>query len=97
MNVDFAGLDLVHLSDSILINEFLYANKEGSIPLQKFLIRHALDIRKKSSQYPGSSVRRHLPSFHLVTSLLPARVLMLRIWMQEIQKAALNMNDFLHC
>jgi hypothetical protein len=61
MNVDFAGVDLVHLSDSILVNEFRCADKEGSIPLQNFLIRHAHDNQKRKLSITWILIQKTAP------------------------------------
>jgi len=47
MKINPAEIDLVLLSGSIQIDHFCCADKEGSAPLQNFLIQHALDNQKK--------------------------------------------------
>ncbi|MDD1724360.1 MAG: GNAT family N-acetyltransferase [Methanospirillum sp.] len=65
MDFDSAGIGLVHLSDSILINEFCCANKEGSLPLQNFLKRHAHDNQKRKLSITWILVQKSDPSIPL--------------------------------
>ncbi len=65
MNFNSAGIVLVHLSDSILIDEFSCTYKEGSLPLQNFLKRHAHDNQKKRLSITWILVQKTKPRFPL--------------------------------
>lgn len=61
MRGDFTGIDRVPLSESIQISRFRGNDKEGSHPLQTFLLNHALYNQKKKLSITWIVVQKSEP------------------------------------
>jgi GNAT superfamily N-acetyltransferase len=65
MKINPAEIDLTLLSDSILVDHFRCADRNGSIPLQNFLTHHALDNQKKKLSTTWIIVKKSHPKVPL--------------------------------
>ncbi|MCK9581179.1 MAG: GNAT family N-acetyltransferase [Methanoregula sp.] len=65
MKINPAEIDLILLSDSVLVDLFRCADRDGSIPLQNFLTHHALDNQKKKLSSTWIIVKKSDPEIPL--------------------------------
>ncbi len=65
MKINPAEIDLIILSASVQVDLFCCADRDGSIPLQNFLTRHALDNQKKKLSTTWIIVKKNDPKIPL--------------------------------
>jgi GNAT superfamily N-acetyltransferase len=61
MKIDPAEIDLVLLSEAILVDRFSCNRRDGSLPLQNFIQNHALDNQKKKLSTTWVIVKKTVP------------------------------------